>query len=81
MEKLRKKDDLNSLKKENRLRKLNRVEPGEGTTEFHEIIKYPLKINALLWDRNSHGLFDYDSKNLTSSKHTLVGCSFLARDA
>ena len=80
MEKLRK-NDSNSLKKEDGLRKINRVEPGEGTTDFHETIKYPLKINALLWDRNSHGLFDYDSKNLTSSKLTLVGCSFLARDA
>lgn len=60
---------------------MNRVEPGNVTTEFYEPIKYPLKINALLWDRNSHGLFDYDSRNLTSSKLTVVGCSFIARDA
>ena len=80
MEKLSK-IDLNSQNKRQNLGKLNRVEPGNGSTEFYEQIKYPLKINALLWDRNSHGLFDYDSRSLASSKLSLVGCSFVARDA
>ena len=60
---------------------MNRIEPGVSQPELFEHISHPLQVNALFWDRNSHGLFDYDSKNLVGAKLSLVGCSFIARDA
>lgn len=44
------------------LRKINKVIPSlTADGEVYEPIKYPLNISALFWDRNSHGLFDYDA--------------------
>ena len=37
-------------------------------------------MDALFWDSDSHGLFDYESKGLKYSKLATSGCFQLARD-
>ena len=37
-------------------------------------------MDALFWDRDSHGLFDYESKGLKSAKMQTSGCFMLVRD-
>lgn len=37
-------------------------------------------MDALFWDRDSHGLFDYESKGLKASKMQASGCFMLVRD-
>ena len=39
-----------------------------------------LAVDGFFWDRDSHGLFDYDSKVLTISRLKLEGCSYIAYD-
>ena len=39
-----------------------------------------LQVHSLSWDRDSHGLFDYDAKYLTQSKLQFQGCSYIATD-
>ena len=36
-------------------------------------------MDALFWDRDSHGLFDYESKYLIKNNCQITGCSLLAR--
>ena len=38
----------------------------ESSTE--ERVSHVLNVSGLFWDRDSHGLFDYESRILTSSK-------------
>lgn len=45
-----------------------------------ERINHQLEIDALFWDRDSHGLFDYESKQLQMSKMMTTGCLLLVRD-
>ena len=45
-----------------------------------ELINHSLDIDALFWDRDSHGLFDYEFKHLKAANITAIGCSQLARD-
>ena len=40
-----------------------------------ELINHSLDIDALFWDRDSHGLFDYEFKHLKTYNITAVGCS------
>ena len=40
-----------------------------------EQINQTLQVNALFWDRDSHGLFDYESKNLKVHDLTVLGCA------
>lgn len=37
-------------------------------------------MNALFWDRDSHGLFDYESKTLKANQMLATGCFLIARD-
>lgn len=39
-----------------------------------------MEIDALFWDRDSHGLFDYESKSLKDNKMSTTGCFILVRD-
>lgn len=39
-----------------------------------------MEANALFWDRDSHGLFDYESKVLSSNQMLATGCFLIARD-
>ena len=48
--------------------------------ETLERISHYLVFDALLWDRDSHGLFDYDSKGLVDNKLSANGCFLLVRD-
>lgn len=48
--------------------------------ETIEKINYDLIVDALIWDRDSHGLFDYESKTLIESKLTATGCFILGRN-
>ena len=52
----------------------------EVTNEQFEKINHYLEIDALFWDRDSHGLFDYECKSLSESKLTATGCFKLVRD-
>ena len=45
-----------------------------------EQINQTLQVNALFWDRDSHGLFDYESKNLKVHDLTVLGCAQLVND-
>ena len=45
-----------------------------------EKINHSLEVDALFWDRDSHGLFDYESKVLTDNKMAAMGCFMLVRD-
>ena len=45
-----------------------------------EAINHFIDIDCIFWDRDSHGLFDYESKNLRHSHLTTIGCLKLARD-
>ena len=38
-----------------------------------ERINHFLELNAVIWDRDSHGLYDYDSKVLKESKLQMMG--------
>jgi hypothetical protein len=40
-----------------------------------EPINHQLAIDAFIWDRDSHGLFDFESRNLRQANLTVVGCS------
>ena len=39
-----------------------------------------MEVDALFWDRDSHGLFDYESKGLKDNKMQSTGCFTLVRD-
>ena len=62
--------------------------PVQGATERQinegsdslELINHYLEADALFWDRDSHGLFDYEFKHLKVGHLTTVGCSILARE-
>ena len=36
---------------------------------------YSVLIEAQIWDRDSHGLYDYECKNLVKSTLKVTGCS------
>ena len=38
-----------------------------------ERINHYMELDAVIWDRDSHGLFDYDSKVLRESKLQMIG--------
>ena len=54
--------------------------PHEPIVEKIESINHYLEIDALFWDRDSHGLFDYECKNLMPYQLTATGCFKLIRD-
>lgn len=54
--------------------------PPSSPRETIERINYDLIVDALIWDRDSHGLFDYESKSLLENQLTASGCFMLARD-
>ena len=66
--------DLHDIKTEARIR--------SSSPEHEQIegINHTLEIDALFWDRDSHGLFDYEFKHLKCANVTATGCSQLARD-
>jgi len=39
-----------------------------------------MEIESFFWDRDSHGLFDFESRTLKQACITVVGCSHLARE-
>ena len=45
-----------------------------------EKINHYLEVDGLFWDRDSHGLFDYECKSLSHNKMTATGCFELVRD-
>ena len=45
------------------------------TGEQIELINHSLDVDALFWDRDSHGLFDYEFKHLKTANITAIGCS------
>lgn len=45
-----------------------------------ERIDHTLDVSALIWDRDSHGLFDYESKVLKDWQMETTGSSMLVRD-
>ena len=55
------------------------VSPREPAEQIERINDY-LEIDALFWDRDSHGLFDYESKSLKDNKMSTTGCFILVRD-
>ena len=55
------------------------VSPREPAEQIERINHY-LEIDALFWDRDSHGLFDYESKSLKDNKMSTTGCFILVRD-
>ena len=55
--------------------------PRESMDLQIERINHFLEVDALFWDRDSHGLFDYESKTLAHNKMTSTGCLLLVRDA
>ena len=48
--------------------------------EQFEPINHQLEIEGFFWDRDSHGLFDFESRTLKQASLTVVGCSQLARE-
>ena len=59
--------------------KLKTLSPRDGP-ETIERINHFLEVDALFWDRDSHGLFDYESKGLVMSNMQAAGCFMLVRD-
>ena len=59
--------NLNLIEK---LKEASHPEPVEKI----ERINHFLEMDALFWDRDSHGLFDYESKGLKYSKLATSGC-------
>ena len=53
----------------------SRVRSTSPENEQIELINHSLDIDALFWDRDSHGLFDYEFKHLKSASITAIGCS------
>ena len=51
-----------------------------AVSDKSEQVNQLLHVDALFWDRDSHGLFDFECKGLTSSKMTMFGCSMLAHE-
>ena len=45
-----------------------------------EEINHQAEINSLIWDRDSYGLYDYESKVLEESRTTQAGCGMLIRE-
>lgn len=43
--------------------------------EQFEQINHQLEIEGFFWDRDSHGLFDFESRTLKQASLTVVGCS------
>lgn len=43
-------------------------------------MNHDLQVNSLFWDRDSHGLFDYESKSLVDDAILVSGCTQLVRD-
>ena len=48
--------------------------------ETIERINHDLVVEGFIWDRDSHGLFDYESKCLLERQLSASGCFILARD-
>ena len=55
------------------------ISPRESPEQIERINQH-LEIDALFWDRDSHGLFDYESKTLKDNKMGTSGCFILVRD-
>ena len=68
-------NDLTDTPKKSRKRRSD-AEPIEKIEHINQI----LEVSALFWDRDSHGLFDYESKILEDSWIKLMGCCMLVRD-
>ena len=68
-------DKMDSLQQQ---QNLNSV-PSEPVEQL-EYINDQLSIDALFWDRDSHGLFDFESKILQENTMVVTGCSVIARD-
>jgi hypothetical protein len=45
-----------------------------------EFIPRIVKVKGYIWDRDSHGLFDYDAKHYTVSELTFAGCCYISLD-
>lgn len=54
--------------------------PREGGSDQIERINLNLNVNAMFWDRDSHGLFDYESKTLKVNQMLATGCFMIARN-
>jgi hypothetical protein len=50
------------------------------TNDVFQPINHVLAVDGLFWDRDSHGLFDFDSKILVTSRIQITGCSIIARN-
>ena len=61
--------DLHDIKTEARIRS------SSPDNEQIEVINHSLDIDALFWDRDSHGLFDYEFKQLKCANVIATGCS------
>ena len=56
-------------------KKLKHVKPTKT-----ERVNQLLEIDAIMWDRESHGLFDYDNKELKDHRLIALGSSLLVRE-
>ena len=45
-----------------------------------ETVNHQAEVVSLIWDRDSHGLFDYESRQLEESKLNHAGCCQVVRD-
>ena len=45
-----------------------------------EEVNHQAEVVSLIWDRDSHGLFDYESKALEEARCTQAGSGLLVRD-
>ena len=54
------------------------IVPAKGKPE--EYVLEQVEIQSLIWDRDSHGLFDYESKQLEENRLTSTGCGMVVRD-
>jgi hypothetical protein len=45
-----------------------------------ETVNHQAEVVSLIWDRDSHGLFDYESRQLEESKLDHAGCCQVTRD-
>ena len=71
--------DLNPSSSQAAWDKLKAQSPREPVENI-ERINHFLEVDALFWDRDSHGLFDYESKGLVADKMQTTGCFQLVRD-
>ena len=69
-------NDISDSTPKNSRKRRSDAEPIEKIERINHI----LEVSALFWDRDSHGLFDYESKILDDSWIKLMGCCMLVRD-